>query len=136
MATFTKKISGRLHAITSADDGQILELGPATTGGGGNQEGTFAIQFKPELDWDGQIVVAGRVFGKAADDVDLPFIPIPYRRANLDNLASDYRIVFDPINSTALIQVPASGLSVGLLVTCTAGKCFVVSQPLNGSSAV
>lgn len=124
--------SNRAFSVTPADDGQILELGPA---GSGQQVATFAIQINPNLGWNGQVVVVGRAFGKAAADVSVPWLQQPYRRVNLNNVPQDRAVVSDPIDGVAQIEVPSNGWSIGLLVTCVSGAADVVSWPLNGPSS-
>ena len=132
---YIKPISNRLYLITPDDHGQILELGP----GGNNQwTGTFILQFSPDSRWNGSLIVMAKVSGQAGLDANIPFVPVPYRRVSLNNAASDYAITADtlvlPLGGK--IQVPASGDSIGLLVACTTGSCYVVSNQVNGGSSV
>lgn len=112
----TKKLGSRKVVVTAAtladSTDSILELGPAGTT---QQVSTMTIQFVPDLAWNGEVVVVGRSLGQAAQDGNAPFVPIPYRRVSLDNAASDRALVSDPITGTATIEVPANGLSIGLL---------------------
>lgn len=129
----TKKISGRSYTITASDDGYLLELGPAATTG---HVGTYVLQFNPTLSFSGQIQVQGRVFGAAAESASLPFEAIPYRRVTVAGVAQQYELVSDMITGACIIQVPANGMSVALLVSCLQGDCAVVSWDLNGPSAI
>lgn len=130
MATIIKPASGRTFDLTAAVNGIILDLGPGATS---SSVGTFIIQFNPDTLSDYEVIVMGRCWGAASAAKNIPFMPIPYRRAVLNNVASDYAIVSDPITGPCMIQVPANW-SVGLLVACSVGTCSVVSWDLQGSS--
>lgn len=129
----TRKASNRFYTVTAADDGVLLELGPAGTTG---LVSTFTVNFNPALDWNGQFVVMGRPLGVASDNANTPFVPIPYRIVSLNNSAQDYSMVSAAISGAALIQVPANGLSIALLTACSVGKCDLTSWDLQGSSAI
>ncbi len=130
MAQAIKTASNRKWIITPADHGLILDFGAAATS---QSTGTFVFQFNPDVDCDYSVVVMGRTWGAAAADADVPFMPIPYRRVTLNNVASDYAIVSDAVSGASMIQVPANW-AIGMLVACTTGKCSVVSWDLAGSS--
>lgn len=124
--------TGLAFKITSANNGDIAELGPA----GGQDISAFCIQFAPDINWVGQIAVLGKAFGKAAAQQGAIFTPVPYRRVSLANIASDYAFVSDLIVDQAIILVPAYGLSIGLLQACSAGYMDVSMWRLDGGSAV
>ena len=126
-----KKASNRKYTITPAANGDILEIGPASTPA---FVGTFVIQFNPDVLFVGEIVVLARLTGKAAEDAGLPFLPVPYRRVTVNNVASDYTFVDDAITGATKIQIPSSMDSIGLLVACSAGSCTVVCQDVQGPS--
>ncbi len=123
-------VIGRAYRLTNADDGNILQLGDAVNG----RTGTWLIQCDPAVvGFTGGFIVLGRAYGQAC--AAAPYIPIPYRRINLGNVASDRALVSDPIADVALIEVPANGISVALEVTVPFGQtCWVYSWPLNGSA--
>jgi hypothetical protein len=125
-----KQRSSRKFGIMPSDNGDILEIGPAGTSSSG---GVMAIQFVPDVNYSGSVVLVGKVFGTAAQDAGAAFMPISYRRVTVNNVASDYSIVSDAITGATTIQVPSNGISIGLLVTCSAGSCQVVSMNLQGS---
>lgn len=129
----TVSISNRSYLITALSDGNILDMGPATSG---STPGTWIIQFNPSVDFSGSIVILGRVFGPAAAAANIPMMPVPYRRVTINNVASDYAMVIDQIATPSIIQVPSNALAIGLAVTCSAGSCMVVSWDLNGPSSV
>lgn len=131
MATVSR--SSRRFKVTPAHNGEISDLGPATANA---SLGTFVIQFITSEDFVGSFAVLGRAYGQNARDAEAQMMSIPYRRANVNGVASDYKMVGDVISGPGLIQIPANGLAIGLLVECSAGECEVVSWPLQGSSAV
>src|ERR1700742_3619813 len=112
----TRKVSNRSYLVTPLDNGQLLELGPAGTT---TSVSTYVVQFNIDGSWSGSFVVMGRTMGTAADQANVPFEPIPYRRVSLNNVAQEYAIVSDPIGTAAIIQAPATGMSIGLLVACS-----------------
>lgn len=130
MPQVVKLISNRSYVIAAKDHGLILSLGPAATS---SSVGTFVIQFNPDEACDYSVAIMGRVWGPAAQAKDVPFVPIPYRRCTLDNVASDYAIVSDLVTGATLLQVPANW-EIGLLTSCTTGTCSVVSWNLQGNS--
>lgn len=128
----TTRIGNRRYTLRNQPSDPVLEIGPA---GVASQAGIMTIQFTPTLDFDGQFVVVGRCVGTAAETAQAPFVPIPYRRVSLNNEASDRALVSDPINGTALIEVPANGITVGLIAAWAAGQCDVLSWDVSGSSS-
>lgn len=126
MATVQR--SNRRFTIKASDNGNILEMGPAANA---TSVGVMVIQFNPDQSSDYEATVMGRCFGQNA--ADCPYVPIPYRRVTLNNIASDYAVVHDAITGASLIQVPANW-AIALLVSCTAGSCVVASQDLLGNS--
>lgn len=122
-----------MRVITSADNGNTLDLGPAGTE---KFAGTFVFQFNPSVDFQGSIVVLGRLFGPASAAASLPFLPVPYRRVTVNNVASDYNFVFDQITGATKIQVPSNGDAIGFAVVCAQGTMTYVGWDLNGPSAV
>ncbi len=129
------KAGNRRFTIRPENNGDILEIGPGSTP---NFVGTFVIQFNPDINWQGSVVVLARLTGAAAADANIPFLPVPYRRVTINNVASDYAFTSDTLTvaSGTKIQVPASMDSIGLLVACSAGSCTFLCQDLNGPSAV
>ncbi len=125
------KASSRFFQVQTRNNGDILEFGPAATQG---NVGTFTFQFAPSADFVGSFTVLGKVFGVAADSA--PFMAIPYRRVNVGAAVSDYLIVADLVSAAGIIQVPANGLTIGMLTTCTVGSCQIYSWDMQGPSAV
>ncbi len=129
----TKGRSQRYFVVKPDDDGDIADMGPAGTAA---LVATYTIQFIPSADFAGQFAVLGRVAGNAAQTAGVVMATIPYRRINVNGVASDYNIVTDVISGPGIIQVPANGLAVGLLIACSAGTCTVISADLSGPSAI
>lgn len=125
----TKQRSNRYVKVSPSDDGDILDLGPASNGA---TVGVFGIQFIPSQDFVGQFGVLGRALGQAAKEANAPFIPFPYRRVNVAGVASDRTIVSDVISASGAIEVGSNGWSIGLLVACSAGTCAIIVMDLNG----
>lgn len=125
-----KQRSSRKFAILPSDNGDFLEIGPAGTSSTG---GVMAIQFIPDASYVGQVLIAGRVFGPAAQDAGATPMPISYRRVTVNNVASDYALTTDPITGATTINVPSNGISISLAVICSAGSCQVVSWNLQGA---
>ena len=130
MASIVKQVSARAVIVSAQHNGLILSFGPASTS---SSVGTFIMQFNPDVDSDLQATVMGRCWGQFSKDQDVPFMPIPYRIASLNNVARDYAIVSTPISGPALIQIPANW-EIGLFVAMTVGTCAVCSWNLPGPS--
>lgn len=122
--------AGREYSATTNDDGKFLFFGNASDG----RVGTFVVEFVPGLAWNGSFVVVGRVYGKPASDNGVGFVPIPYKRVSLNNVASDRALVSDVLTSHFIIEIPASGLAVALLTSAASGDGVVYNWPLNGPS--
>lgn len=126
-----KPASSRYRVITPLDNGDTLDLGPAGTE---SFVGTYVFQFNPDVQWNGSIAVLARLTGAAAQSANLPFLPVPYRRVTVNNVASDYTFVFDQISGATKIQVPSNMDAIGFLVSCTAGTMSYVGWDLHGPS--
>lgn len=109
----------------------LIEIGP---GGTNKLTSCVAIQFDPDNAWDGNFVVMGRMTGVFADGADMPWVPVPYRRVTLADVASDYAMVSAAITGQALILVPSTGLTIALQCTYVAGTMEIASWDLQGSS--
>jgi hypothetical protein len=138
MAIATIHASNRSYRVVPATANvpgfPFLEIGPAGTS---SSVSVHMVQFSPSINFDGAFVVEGRVMGTASDSANVPFVPIPYRRVSLANVAQEYAIVTDAITGAATIQIPANGLSVVLQMSVpTQGYCDIVMWDLQGSSAI
>jgi hypothetical protein len=123
--------AGRDLRIIPGGDGQLFVLGDVSY----EEAGAWSVQIVPDGLWVGNVVVLGRERGRGPNTDSVGFVPIPYRLISLNNLASDYRMVSDTISQNALIQIPAAGLSIGLLVACSAGQAVVYNHPCAGCAA-
>lgn len=129
----TVKAGSRSYVLTSAANGQLIELGPAGTT---QSVSTLMLQVNVDALWNGQFVVMGRTLGAAADAANVPFEPIPYRRVSLNNVAQEYAIVSDAVGGNAILQIPANGMSIALLVAASAGMAQLVMWDLQGPSSI
>jgi len=125
--------SNRYRLVTIADNGNTIVLGRATTP---QSVGVFEIQFNPDTNFNGSFIVVAHVGPPGPNIPTMPFMPISYRRINIGNVAQDWAIVSAPITGAAIIQVPANGLSIGLLTNVLAGTCDIVSYDLQGASSM
>lgn len=127
----TRKASNRFDTITTDDNGKFVEYGPAGTT---MFVSTMLMQFAPTAGFVGSLLLHGKMLGPAGETA--PFLPIAYRRVNVAGLVSDYALSPDPIMAAGIIQVPANGMTLALLVTCSAGACQVYMMDVQGSSAI
>lgn len=116
----------------------LIELGVAGTNA---LTSTLIVQFTLDSQFVGEFAVLARTMGTAADARDVPFVPVPYRVGNLNNSAVLTNGLGWPwsvatITSSALIQIPANGLSIVLLSSCTAGSCQITTWDVSGGSAM
>lgn len=130
----------RAFTIVPADQGNTLEIGP---GGTPSATAVLNIQFDPSIDFVGAITIMGKIMGPAANPSTpttqypgAPFVGLPYRRLNWNGLPSDGAVVADVISAAGLIQVMAGGISIALMVACSAGSCRVYTWDLQGSPGV
>lgn len=124
----------RVNTNTAAVPGHpYIEIGVAGTN---TLTSTMMVQFTPSVDFAGDFAVLGRTMGTAADANDIPFIPVPYRVVSLNDEAQGYEMSSALIAGSALIQIPANGLSLVLLNGLTAGEMKLTMWDVSGSSAV
>ncbi len=128
LSPITLSNAGREYEVTATDDGKILYFGNACDG----RVGTYVIQFVPDENWTGSFGVLARAYGSPASDNGVAFQSIPYRRVSLNGMASDRALSADPLASSFIIEVPANGLAIGLLVGVCGGGGVLYSWPLNG----
>lgn len=121
--------------LPANDDGNILVLGNSS---GTDAVGGWLVHLVPDGSSDIEIAILGRITGKVPSDESVAFIPIPYRRINLAGVVSDYAMVTTgvTVSGNSIIQIPANGLSVGLLVSTKTGTAKLYSMPVVGSTAV
>lgn len=126
---------GKDYKITTADNGQILFLGDASS----SRTAVKTIQFVagPGYTPDGGTgwTVVARTYGPAADKAGVPFLPIPYRRVNLAGVASDRTVVSDALNPAGfLIEVPLNGQTCAIIASCATGTGLLLSWDAVGSA--
>lgn len=126
-----KQRSSRKFGFSTDDNGDFLEIGPAGTSSTG---GVMAIQLIPDQNFVGSVVIHGKIMGTAARDANVQFMPVMYRPITLNNVAADFTIpIATAVPGNSTINVPSNGVSIALLVTCSAGTCQVVSWNLQGA---
>ena len=111
---------GKAYYLRANDDnGKTLFLGDASS----SRTSVKTIQWVPDLGavGDGFSLVA-RIYGREVDTNATPFTPIPYRRVALAGVASDRGLVSDSLTVDGfLIEVPANGQTLALIVSVTSG---------------
>jgi len=129
----------RAYKVTTLDHGNIGEFGlPTGSGGATSCVGTYLVQIVPSVDFAGSFGVVGRAqgLGIPSDTESVPFVQIPYRQIYVAGAPVSYTFSTAVLTDACLIQVPANGVSLGLLFSCTAGHAWVYTRQLDGSSAV
>lgn len=142
MAIETIKAGSRFYRIKDGIQAisgfPFLEIGPAGTT---QLVSTMMVQLNPSEAWSGSLIPVARIMGAAANDVDTPFEPIPYRVGSLANIAQitdglGWPWSLAPLTGPAIIAIPANGLSIAFLVSRDAGELDVTSWDLHGGSAM
>jgi hypothetical protein len=105
-----------------------------------DEDGNGAMQFtfSPDVDFiaaGGAIVVMGRTMGISTTDTTVPFMPIPYKRVTVNNVASDYAVSSATITGPGLIHVPANGMAIGLLFSIPNGTVTIGNKVVAGAAA-
>lgn len=124
----------RMFRITPDVDGKFAVLGDAANG----RVGAWSIDFNPDASFTGSFAIVGRSRGAPAHTDSVPFKQVLFRRIYLNGVAYayDWSAAADVVTGPSLIQVPANGVSIALLISCAAGFGKVYSWPLVGSGAV
>lgn len=133
MATTTA--SGPVYTITTADNGNTLDLGTSEEA----RVGLVALHIVPDATFvtdAGSLTIVGRAAGWRAAADALAFVPIPYRSLYLNGAVIDGTLQHMAITDQSLILVPAGGVDVGVSVTCTGGTCKVYIQRVAGPLAL
>ena len=114
-------------------NGLFLEVGNASPL---DRTGVVVIHFVPDVDFVGEFAVLGRPRNQPATaaDTGAPFVPVGYIAVNVNGAAVDRRYSQATVTGPGIIEVPANGLSVGLLVACSAGKCDLYFARLTGAT--
>ncbi len=120
------------YTITAADNGNTLVLNGASATG---TVSGWLIHFVL-TSGDAAFTVVARAQGQVPSTAAVAFLPVPYRRLYITGAVSDYTVVSAAIVATAIIQVPANGLAIGLNVTVTTGSARLFMIPVIGSTAI
>ena len=110
-------------------EGNIVEFGGPSEA----ECGVVTVQFDPDVDFVGSFAVVGRWRKQSAQSVGAPFLPIGYISVNLNGVAVDRSHSHAVIDGPGMIEVPANGLSVGVMVSCSAGSCTLYLNRLAGT---
>lgn len=126
--------TGRDQIISTKNDGDLFILGNTSDE---DDAGGWKITFMPDggVPFVGSIIIMRRPSGKSAFDNNVGFMPSPYRRIVVNNVASDMLWDSVPITAPGVILVAANGSSIAFVVQCTSGSARVYTRPVNGSMA-
>lgn len=124
---------GRAQTITVLNNGDRFRLNNTSDESCG---GAWQVEFMPGPSFVGSFVILGRNANYQTHDAAVGFMPVPYRRICIDNVARDYALAPDIITGAALILVPANALSLAILVACSSGTCDIFSLPITGPLAL
>lgn len=118
----------------SALDGGIAVLGNA--GMPNVAFGGFGIDFVTSLDFEGSIAVVARSEILDASDNDVTFVAWPVRPFYLNGAVPESFALQNEVLVTgrSYLVVPAPGVAIGLLVSCSVGSCMVYWQQLTGNT--
>jgi hypothetical protein len=123
---------GKAYYVTTDDNGKTLFLGDASS----SRTSVKTIQFYPDAGCAGDgFSLVSRIYGPKTDSNGTPFTPIPYRRVTLNGSASDRGLVSDtlPIGGF-MIEVPANGQTLALVVSVTSGGGWLYNWDVMGSA--
>lgn len=101
-------------------------------------KGAMQFTFSPDTDFvaaGGEVVVVGRTAGISTAINNVAWMPIPYRKVTINNVASDYRFATASITGPSSILVPAAGMAIGLLFSVLGGTCTIARKIVDGPSA-
>lgn len=132
MATIFPVSATPTFTATPGVDGLIGVFGNTSDEDG---KGAMQFTFSPDVDFNGSIVVVGRTAGISTASTDVAWMPIPYRKVTINNVASDYSFASAAITGPSSILVPASGMAVGLLFSVPMGTVVIGSKIVDGASA-
>jgi hypothetical protein len=123
----------RAYRITPQDHGNFAEFGPA---GVASAVGTWGFSWVPDGSFAGGLAVMARASGQKAKDNDTPFKPYPYQGVTVNGVLSSpaFGYVTTTITGPSDWQVPSNGMSIALLINCTAGFGWLYSWDLNGTA--
>jgi hypothetical protein len=124
---------GKAYYLRANDDnGKTLFFGDASS----SRTSVKTVQWVPDLGTVGDgFSLVSRIYGPQVDTNGTAFTPIPYRRVALSGSASDRGLVSDtlPVDGF-LIEVPANGQTLALVVSVTSGGGWLYSWDAVGSA--
>lgn len=129
----TVEQTGRCQSISSANHGDLFKLGNVS-----NEQdvgGWTITVIATSGDFSGGVYIVGRQSGTDAQSRSMPYLPVPFRQVCINNIAMSYSFDNALISASSIVQVPANGLALALLVSCTSGTADVYSTPLQGPTA-
>jgi hypothetical protein len=102
--------------------------------------GGYAIDLRMDTFWAGSIAFTGRsgLYVAGVDDI-AGLGPWPFRAFYLNGVPYDGSMVSGSaavITATSSIVLPASGITIGMGFTCTAGSCTLYYLPVQGPTVV
>jgi len=102
--------------------------------------GGYAIDLRMDVNWVGSIGFTGRSGAVVAGADDIAGLGNwPFRAFYLNGVPYDGSMISGAaalITSTSSIIIPASGVTVGMVVSCQAGQCVMYYLPVIGPVAV
>jgi hypothetical protein len=124
----TIKVSGKFPI--DAGNTYILGSPDALTGG------ALTLQLVNDNTLSASIVVSGRSLQGDALTDDVAFVPIVYKKLYLNGSVGDGSLASTAITTNSLIEIPASGMQIALVVTYTSGSASGYVMPTTGGAAV
>ncbi len=117
------KIDATVHGLW----GHLGPAGPGTTG-------VWTLQWEPDLSFDGQLAVQGRIAGEDAKNA--VFVPMPYIAVYLNAAvpASPRSWASDMIQSTSWIEIPTAGSDPAVLFNIVSGFGMLYVLDVMGAS--
>ncbi len=114
----------------NASDTYIIGSPDALTGG------SLTVQIVNDATLSASIVVSARSLQGDALSDGVAFVPIVYKKLYLNGSVGDGTLASTAITTNSLIEIPASGMQVALVVTYTSGSGSCYVMPTTGGAAV
>ena len=125
------RMTGRAQILTGLNNGDLFLLGNVSNE---SDVGGWVVTLMPDQGgFDGGVFIMRRPEGMAADNNNVGFMPSPYRRITVSNVASDGSIASDALTGATEVLIPAYGTSIALSVYCNSGSAVVYTRPLQGT---
>lgn len=115
----TFPLNERSYTINAAMNGLFGELGPA----GGGSTGVWTVMWCPNISFDGNMAVMGRITSDDAVNDGAPLVQIPYVAIYLNGAVpgSPRSWSTDLISGTSLIEIPTGAMSPAFLFGVNSG---------------